>query len=450
MAQGVAGFDEAKRFEAQQIVLTVPASFDEVARELTLQAADAAGLGHAVLLEEPLAAFYAWLARHEADWQGRMHDGQLILICDVGGGTTDFSTIGVRAGAAGLRFDRLAVGEHLMLGGDNMDLALGRQAETAMFGAPGKLDAQRWHQLVYQCRRAKEILLDPQARQSQVDVTLVGAGSQLIAAARKTTLTAQAVERLILDGFFPLVERTATPQESRRAGLTELGLPYVQDPAVTRHLAAFWQRYAGLLHDETGRADVFPDYVLFNGGALAPQPIRDRLHQLLQQWFRPAAGEAWEAVELANPHPELAVARGAAYYGLVRLGLGVRVGSGSPRAYYVGVELGTATRAAPVAADDGDGDAAVEPAPTLAAVCLLPRGTEEGFQMRLEQPDFVALTNQPVAFRIFTSSTRVGDHLGEIVALAPDQVTELPPIQTVLRFGRKEKRAGCRYSWPCD
>lgn len=423
----MAAADEGARFAEQLIILTVPASFDEVARELTLQAAEEAGIAHAILLEEPLAAFYAWLSTHEADWQEGMHDGQLILVCDVGGGTTDFSIIGVHAGEKGLRFNRLAVGEHLMLGGDNVDITLARYLERQLAGKSGKVEAQYWHQLVAQCRRAKEELLNaPAGADTKADVTVVGAGSGLIAGTRKVSLTGEEAQRVILDGFFPEVPLTATPDQTRRSGLTEFGLPYVQDPAITRHMAAFWQRFDSLLQAETGRTAVYPDFLLFNGGALIPERIRGRLQGLVQRWFQPVTPADWSPVELDNPNPELAVALGAAYYGLVRLGEGVRVGSGSPRAYYVGV-----------AAESGQPTYTAEGEPTQTAVCVAPRGAEEGFRLHLREPQFEALTNQPVSFHMFSSSTRVGDQPGEIVQLPESEISDLPPIRTVLRYGRK-------------
>jgi hypothetical protein len=410
---------EAHRFDEQLVILTVPASFDEVARELTVKAAQEAGIRRVVLLEEPLAAFYAWLAHHEESWQQGMQDGQLILVFDIGGGTSDFSLLGVRAGESGLRFDRLAVGQHLLLGGDNMDLTLGRHLETKLMGQPGRLDSARWHQLVHQCRKAKETLLNTTDGDASVDITIVGAsGASLIGGTLRGSLTRGEVEQLILDGFFPKADLDAVPEGSRRRGLTELGLPYVQDPAITRHLADFWRRFQPFLLDETGRVSLYPDYVLFNGGTLIPASIRERLCDVVGDWFAPDAGDGWQPSELQNPHLELAVAIGAAYYGRVRLGEGVRVGSGTPRAYYVGVDTG---------AQRGE---------SVTAVCLIPRGTEEGFETELEELTFAALTNQPVSFRLFTSSTRLGDNLGAVVHLMPDEYTELPPIRTVLRFGK--------------
>ena len=421
---------EGCRLEEQLIILTVPASFDEVARELTVTAAQDAGLPRVVLVEEPLAAFYAWLSKHETDWESWMQEGQVVLVCDVGGGTTDFTIIAVRRGDKGLRFDRLAVGEHLMLGGDNMDLSLARHIEMQVVGKPGQLDSRRWHQLWHQCRKAKEFLLgctageDPPAedRPETVTITVMGTGSKLIGDTLKGTLTLKLAEDMILDGFFPPGALTDAPLSGRRTGLTEWGLPYVQDPAVTRHLATFWQRYRTLLKDETGRTSLYPDFMLFNGGALTPESVRRRLLNIVGTWFQEEAGSDWTPVELENPRPELAVAMGAAYYGLVRLGAGVRVGAGSPRAYYVEV---TATASEPLDPD------------VIKAVCLIPRGTEEGFDARLDQPAFEVLANQPASFRLFTSFTRLGDHLGDLVSLSETEITRLPPIRTVLRYGRR-------------
>ncbi|GLI32586.1 Hsp70 family protein [Desulforhabdus amnigena] len=427
---------EGFRLEEQLVILTVPASFDEVARELTVTAARNAGLPRIVLLEEPLAAFYAWLARHEDDWQTQMQPGQMILVCDVGGGTTDFTIIAIREGEKGLRFDRLAVGDHLMLGGDNMDLSLARHLEVQLVGEPGKLDTKRWHQLWHQCRKAKEVLLgeaeptlssspESAAREAAPDtftISLMGTGRKLIADTLKGTLTKAQVEALILEGFFPFVSPDEVPRGGRRSGLTEWGLPFVQDAAVTRHLAAFWKRYRSLLQQETGRDALYPDFVLFNGGALTPVSIRRRILEVVKHWFEAEAKEGWIPIELENTRPELAVAIGAAYYGLVRQGEGVRIGAGSPRSYYV--EVNTVSR-------EGESGG------THPAVCLVPRGTEEGFEAQLNRPAFEVLANQPVAFQIFSSSTRLGDHLGDVLTLSPDEITPLPPIRTVLRYGKK-------------
>jgi hypothetical protein len=456
MACGREGF----RLEEQIVLLTVPASFDEVARELTVTAAHEAGLSRIILVEEPLAAFYAWLSRHEENWREGMQAGQLILVCDIGGGTTDFTVVAVREGEAGLKFDRLAVGDHLMLGGDNMDLSLARHLEIQLMGQPGKLESRRWHQLWHQSRKAKETLLGESTSGSPPDgkdkkwlapgsgrtesglfrpargasptvasppldeyeITLVGLGRKLIGDTLKAKISRDLVRDLILDGFFPKIAPDEVPTPARRTGLTEWGLPYVQEPAVTRHLAAFWHRFRDLLATETGRDSVYPDFVLFNGGALSPGMLRDRVREVLGSWFKHEAGEDFEPIELDNPRPDLAVAMGAAYYGLVRIGEGVRVGAGSPRSFYV-----------EVASDESPETGRTE----HHAVCLVPRGTEEGYEIRLEQPSFNVLTNQPVSFQLLSSSTRLGDRLGDLVTLPEEEITVLPPIRTVLRYGRK-------------
>ena len=416
------GRQEACRLEEQTILLTVPASFDEVARELTVNAASQGGLSRVILLEEPLAAFYAWLFRHEHQWQDVMEEGQLILVCDIGGGTTDFTILAVRRGEKGLRFDRLAVGEHLMLGGDNMDLALARAVESQLRNPHQRqLDSKTWHQLWHRCRQAKEILLSPSVKGSEkksFEINLMGSGGNVIGGMLKSTLTAARVEEQILEGFFPFVSLDDLPEGGRRRGLTEWGLPYVQDPAVTRHLGAFWRRFLPLLEKETGRTSLFPEFILFNGGALTPPSIRRRLTEVVQQWFQEKAGHGWAPVELENPRPELAVAEGASYYGLIRMGEGTQIGAGSPRSYYVEV---------------GGGNGVDE----KRSVCLVERGTEEGFTGELAQPAFHVVTNRPVSFQIFSSSTRLGDRTGDLVQLEEKEAIRLPPLRTVLRYGKK-------------
>jgi len=411
-------------FEEQMIILTVPASFDEVARELTVDAASRGGIPKVLLLEEPLAAFYAWLLRHEEDWQNVVDEGQLILVCDVGGGTTDFTILTVRRGEKGLRFDRLAVGEHLMLGGDNMDLSLARRIENQLQGSgQGQLDSRTWHQLWHRCRQAKETLLSPDRttgyEKRSVDITLMGSGGKVIGGMLKSTLTDVQVEEQIVEGFFPPVSIDDLPEGGGRPGLTEWGLPYVRDPAVTRHLATFWHSFLPLLKKETGRSSLFPEFLLFNGGALTPPSIRRRLMEVVQRWFKGEAGDGWAPVELESPRPELAVAEGAAYYGLVRMGEGTRVGAGSPRSYY---------------AEVGDEEKKAE---GKKVVCLVQRGTEEGFTGELGQPAFRVLTNRPVSFQIFSSSTRLGDRMGDVVALEENDAIPLPPVRTVLRYGKR-------------
>lgn len=414
--------------EEQMIIITVPASFDEVARELTVKAAQKAGLNlnRIKLMEEPLAAFYAWLYQNKDKWQEKIKPGQIVLVCDVGGGTTDFTIIAASEGEDGLRFNRLSVGDHLMLGGDNMDLTIARVIEMQLTGQPGKLDSKKWHQLTHQCRKAKELLLSEKENKQDVDITIMGGGSKLIAGTLKSNINRTKIEELIIDGFFPFVDLEKEQKSISRKGLTEWGLPYVQNPQVTSHLADFWQRSLPLIKKETGRDTPYPDFLLFNGGALTPNVIRGRIQSVVQKWFKNAAGEDWQPEELNNPRPELAVAIGAVNYGIAKIFNDIKVGSGSPRAYYVKVA---------VANDNVDGSG--QPLKTHKAVCLVPRNSEEGFETQLEKPSFEVITNQPVSFNIFSSSTRLDDKIGNIVNLSEEEVTQLPPIHTLLRYGKK-------------
>lgn len=396
----------------QDIVLTVPASFDEVARELTLEAARVAGLPDAVLLEEPQAAFYAWLVGHERDWQTRVGALPLVLVVDVGGGTTDLSLIAARHGRGELALERVAVGEHLLLGGDNMDIALARALEAQLVPG-GQLDAARFHGLVSQCRTAKEELLATPERDA-VRITVTGRGGGVIGGALSADLARAQVERTVLDGFFPVVDAADRPRRASGAGLREWGLPFAADAEITRHVADFLFRQ----RDAAGQADLAlarPDAVLFNGGACEPASVRERIAGVVGSWH--AADGSWRPAVLDSASLQLAVARGAAYYGLVRRGLGVRIGSGAARSYYVGL------------GDDS-------------ALCLVPRGMEEGETARIEGHDLELLANRPVAFPLFTATDRSGEHAGDLVAVTGDAFTALPPIRTVLRFGRKlEERA---------
>jgi hypothetical protein len=417
----------------QEVVLTVPASFDEVARELTVEAAERAGLARVVLLEEPQAAFYAWIDAHASAWQERLAQVRLALVIDVGGGTTDFSLIRVAHEGEHIGLERLAVGDHILLGGDNIDVALARLLEPRL---GEKLDSQRWHALTNLCRAAKETLLGPEAP-AEVSIRLGGRGRAVIGGALATTLTRAEVEPLVLDGFFPLTAADATPRKTPRAGLQEWGLPFAAEAEVSRHLAAFlrqhardsWERGplarsaedAGAARDDVPAAGEppappgFPDAVLFNGGALTPPLIRARLSELLASWNAGRAPLLLESTSL-----DLAVSRGAAYYGLVRRGLGVRIGGGSARAYFLGL---AATAETP-------GDA-------VDALCVVQRGMHEGTEVEITTPEFTVLANQPVSFPLFASSTRLGDQAGTVVRAGRDSLSELPAIRTVLRFGKK-------------
>lgn len=386
----------------QEVILTVPASFDESARELTLAAAAAAGLPPVVLLEEPQAAFYAWLDERRRGQA--VHEDERVLVFDVGGGTTDFTLIEVARDA----MTRTAVGDHLLLGGDNVDLTLAKLVESRLAtGSARKLDALQWHALVHACRLAKEALLDDaDPSREAAPIVVQSRGAKLIAGTLRDEIRRDELARVLLEGFFPLVEPGAQPARGR-GGLHEFGLPYAADPAITRHLSAFLSRHA--THD--GKAQKI-DAILFNGGAMTPAALRQRVLDQLAAW----QGEPPR--ELTSRTPELAVARGAAYYGLVRRGEAAAIGGGSARAYYVG--------------------AAGDSSPL--AVCLAAKGLAEGSRSELAH-DFELMTNRPVSFRFFSSSSRddavgalvpIGDGRAETLEDGSD-LLELAPIVTVLR-----------------
>ncbi len=385
----------------QKVVLTVPASFDEVAREFTVRAAREAGLSEVVLLDEPLAAFYAWLSGHEQDWQGHLAPGEVLLVCDVGGGTTDFSLIACDEADGSPRLERIAVGDHLLLGGDNMDLALAHMAERSI---GRELDARRWRSMVHQCRKAKEDLLGEDAPREAV-VRIAGLGRSVVGGTLVGRISRDEALSAILEGFFPGGgAASASPASGSLPAQRESGLPYEQDTAVTRHLFRFISRHG---------TDRMPGAVLFNGGALLPRVLRDRILDAVSTW------SGRQVRELESVSLDLAVSVGAAYSGLVREGLGLRVGGGSARSYYIG--LGTEEGAA---------------GRTAQAVCLVERGTEEGEDVEIVQP-FQVRANRPVRFSLYSSTTRKGDRSGEVVDVDKDFVA-LPPVQTVLRYGKKD------------
>jgi molecular chaperone DnaK (HSP70) len=355
-------------FGEQEVLVTVPASFDEAARELTLQAAAKAGYPPVVLLEEPQAAFYAWLDQRSSvaggsDGERRLAAGDRVLVFDVGGGTTDFTLIDVGDDD----FTRTAVGDHLLLGGDNLDLTLAKIVEQRLVARTGKkLDALQWHGLVHACRLAKETLLGDDPPEA-APIVVQSRGAKLIGGTLRDEVTRAELDAVLFDGFFPEVARDAQLARGR-GGLQEFGLPYASDPAVTRHLAVFLQRHGG------ARISA----ILFNGGAMTPRSLRARLIAQIAAW----QGEAPR--ELPAAAPELAVAQGAAYYGLVRRGLAIRIKGGTPRAFYIGVDTGAAARM---------------------AVCLAPPGLDDGARVQLAR-DFRLVTNRPVSFRLYSSSSR--------------------------------------------
>jgi hypothetical protein len=410
----------------QDVVLTVPASFDEIARELTVEAARDAGLERVLLLEEPQAAFYAWIDAAGDDWDRGIEPGQRVLVCDVGGGTTDLSLLEVRragpdsGGEGPVRFHRIAVGDHLLLGGDNMDLALahhveGQLATASASKSPGQnqLDPEAWSALVCQCQHAKELLLgaDPPAATT---LSIPARGARLVGGALQIELSRDEVVEQLLDGFLPRAALADTPRG--RTGFQEFGLPYAPDPGVTRYVARFLREVGARLEaqgEPQPSGACRPDYLLFNGGVLGSAAMRQRLLEVTGGWFQ--EDPDWELRLLENDRLDLAVARGASYYGLVRRGEGVRISGGLALTYYVGIE-----------SEDG------EPA----AVCLIPAGLEEGDEVELDR-DFDLRIRQPVEFPVFVSASRTTDGAGTLVAVNEEELRALPPIRTVLRSGRK-------------
>ncbi|MBI1323372.1 Hsp70 family protein [bacterium] len=388
------------------LILTVPASFDESARRLTVEAARAAGIGDRLtLLEEPQAAFYAWIADHPAEWQSQLRAGETILVCDVGGGTTDFSLIAATEDENGPGFERVAVGDHLMLGGDNMDLALAHMAEAAM---GQRLSVDQWTSLRAQARAAKERLLADDPPDS-LPIAITGKGSRVVGGSMSTKITGKQVIDTILEGFFPVCGLGTRPAESSRSGFQEFGLPFETDAAVTRHLAGFLGHLP---------PDSLPSAILFNGGALKPAVVRERIVTILRTWLGEAGRNPAVLRVLENPDLDLAVARGAAYYGAIRHGAaGVRLKSGLARSLYVGMAGETVT-------------------PWL---CVVERDAQEGEPYAIAGPELSLLAGRKVAFPLATSSIRPQDKPGERIAADARGLRQLPALEAEIKVGRKAK-----------
>ena len=395
--------------EKQEVVITIPASFDEGARTLTVEAAHLAGLTSARLVEEPQAACYDWLARHQQELNTLLADTRLILVCDVGGGTTDLTLIKVTLKNSQVHLSRIGVGNHLMLGGDNMDLALAHIAERQLITPGAPLSAASLSQLMQQCRNAKERLLDTDAPE-KIMVTILGTGAKLIGGARSTELNRDAVHRMLLDGFLPITPVDELPQRTR-GGIVEFGLPYVSDPAISRHIAAFLTLHAQASREALGELAPLddripiPDAILLNGGIFNSTLLSQRLLGILAQW------RGAPLQQLLNIQPDLAVASGAVAYAMARHGQGIRIGGGSARSYFIQV-------------------AAEQEAQQ--AVCILPRGTEEGQPVQLTERNFALRIGEPVRFHLVSSINDTTFQPGDIVTLDDIMFTPLPPIATVL------------------
>jgi len=414
---------------SQEVVITVPASFDEVARALTVQAAHAAGLENFTLLEEPQAAFYDFTAQHRHDLAKILEGIRLILVVDVGGGTSDFTLVKAEISPAGPVLSRIAVGEHLMLGGDNMDAALSRAAEEKMAGAGRRLSMTQWTQLTQVARIAKEELLSSRSeparsrhskhrQEAQADfynLSVASEGSRLVGGTLTTRLTRKEAEQVVLEGFFPSCGHDAMPQRGGRVALQEVGLPYAQDPAITRHIAAFLQAHAQSAQAGLGEAPTRglprPDAILLNGGVFNSEPIRQRLVEVISSWWpqMPAVPV------LKHDSLDLAVARGAAFYGLARRGWARRIGGGSAHALFVGLEK------------------ALTKQPM--ALCVIPRGQEEGQVVDVGTQSFQLSLGRPVRFPLFSTASDRLERAGDVVPVSEDFHT-LPPIHTLLKGGK--------------
>jgi molecular chaperone DnaK (HSP70) len=383
-------------FDSHQVLVTVPASFDEVARELTLKAAEQAGYRGVLLLEEPQAAFYAWIERNE-NWREQVSVGDLVLVIDIGGGTTDFTLIAVKEQAGEIALERIAVGDHILLGGDNIDAALAHHVAQTL---PRKLDAIQFHGLWQQCRAAKEQLLAEGAKAGDQPITILGRGTGVVGGTVKTKLKREDLQRILLDGFLPPVVMDAAA-EGQRASLSEFGLPYAADAAITRHLAHFLHRHSAQ-----------PTHVLFNGGVLRAKLVRERILEVLNGWLaRPITG-------LVSDDLMHAVARGAAYYGLARQGKGVRVRGGVPRSYYIGIE--TAMPAVPGMK------------PPLKALTVVPFVMEECGGHQIKDRQFALRIGERAQFRLFQSTERKQDAPGEMLDEIAPEMEELTPVEVSL------------------
>lgn len=405
-----------------QIVLTVPASFDEVARNLTSDAAEAAGLPNVVLLEEPQAAFYAWTAQAGSDWRTQVSAGDIVLVCDVGGGTADFSLIAVTSSGGNLALERISVGEHLLLGGDNMDLALAYTLRAQLEDAGKSIDEWQFNSLIHAASVAKVSLFSEPAL-DQIPVTIPSRGSSLFANTVATRLDRTTLEQIVLGGFFEMTRVTDVPLESSAAALQEFGLPYASDPVISKQLARFLTRslqnvnasetLTALVGEQSG-SYLKPSAVLFNGGVFKAEPVRQRVLDLLASW---SGGQPVRS--LAGDEPDLAVAKGAAFYGQNRAtGHGIRIKAGTARSYYIGLE--SSMPAVPGFK------------PPVKALCVVPQGMEEGSDCLIEGREFGLVTGRPASFRFFSSEIRSGDTPGQILANAERELEETSRIEVNL------------------
>jgi hypothetical protein len=417
---------EEPGFKGCEIVVTVPASFDDVARSLTHRAAKEAGWGEVTLLEEQQAAFYYWISQSGSSWRDHVQPGDLVLVCDVGGGTADFSLVAVSQEGGDLQLERVSVGDHILLGGDNMDLALGYALAGELEERGEKIDSRQFLSLIHSCRVGKETLFGDDSI-SEYPISIASRGSSLFSGAISTTLRRETLESIVINGFFPATGIGDHPARRRSLGLKEFGLDYAADPALSRHLAFFLARsfqntrdseslgrlVADRVREAEGVRFVCPSAILFNGGVFKAGALRGRILELLRGW-----NEGVQVAELPESDFDLAVAKGAAVYARTRLlGEGIRIKAGTARSYYIGLE--SSMPAVPGIT------------PPLKAVCVVPQGMEEGSEVGLAGREFGLITGEPVEFRFFSSSVRSGDRVGDLVETR-DELEETSSLQMTL------------------
>lgn len=417
-------------FVQQQILITVPASFDPSARQLVQEAAEIAGYPEVILLEEPQAAFYAWLHANEDSWRKQLKVGDTILVIDIGGGTTDFSLIAVENEEGNLTLQRQAVGTHLLLGGDNIDLSLAYLAKGKLEEQGHHIDDWQLQALVHTCRQAKEKLMAAKPPK-QVDVTIMGRSSRLIGGTLKTQITKEEAHSLIVDGFAPMIDAKERSSYERRAGIQQIGLPYAQDARISCQLSKFLSM-TGEEDNKSMDKFIMPTAVLFNGGTMKSDALRLRLVDLLNSWAKTLGKEPVKV--LSEPDLDHAVSKGAVYYGLARSGKAVRIRSGTSRSYYIGVE--DAVPAVP---------GMVAP---LKAVCVVPFGMEEGTETALNDQEFALVLGEQVTFRFFSHATHQLSNgsepvVGSAVKSWKQELTELHPIETRLDKGEHDGKTVC-------
>lgn len=409
---------------AQQILITIPASFDPGARQLVIEAAEKAGYPEVILLEEPQAAFYAWLQTHEKEWRKLLTVDDKILVVDIGGGTTDFSLIQVKNETGDLSLHRLAVGSHLLLGGDNIDFGLAYLAKQKMEEAGHLIDEWQFQALVHSCREAKEQLFSQQPKE-HVDITIMGRGSRLIGGSLKTTLTLEEAKSMILEGFFPLGSAEDRSKKEKRSGIQELGLPYVQDARISCQLSKFLSM-TGESDESSMENFVYPAAVLFNGGTMKASAFRERILSLLNSWSETAGKPLVK--ELSNADYDFAVSRGAVYYGRARQGKAIRIKSGTSRSYFIGIEE------------------SIPAVPgleiPLKGICVAPFGMEEGTELQLQDQEFALVVGELSTFRFFshltpTLSNGTSPQMGTIIKNWKKELTELHPLEA--RLSKEEE-----------